>query len=202
MRNRQRIREITYNDRSGEGLTMNLRVLWRQWRHRNRKMSPKTSTSRTEASVEDIWRVQRIGDNDGGVSGSKTASVDWQWKRSLDFPCYRISNSNTVSSLSCCCLVLILFSSDYFFPCSLQKYYQYCNHTKIFLYQVYTNLAYVSSAYRRVKKLQVLMINKDVRKSLACKKGNEIIIWSWNKSIQIIEINFNNDYITIYYTIC
>ena len=24
------------------------------------------------------------------------------------------------------------------------------------------------------------MTNKDVRKYLACKKGNEIIIWSWN----------------------
>ena len=52
---------------------------------------------------------------------------------------------------------------------------------KIFLYQVYTNLAYVPPTYRRVKKLQVLMINKDVRKYLARKNGNEILIWSWNK---------------------
>ena len=32
------------------------------------------------------------------------------------------------------------------------------------------------------KKLRVRMINKDVRKSLAIKKGNEILIWSWNDS--------------------
>ena len=53
---------------------------------------------------------------------------------------------------------------------------------KIFLYQVYTNLLYVPPVYRRVKKLRVLMINKDVRKSLALKKGNENTIWIWNNS--------------------
>ena len=47
---------------------------------------------------------------------------------------------------------------------------------------MYTNLEYVPPKYRRVKKLQVLMINKDVRKSLARKKGNENPIWSWNNS--------------------
>ena len=31
-------------------------------------------------------------------------------------------------------------------------------------------------------KLQVLIINKDVHKSLARKNGNEIPIWSWNNS--------------------
>ena len=31
-------------------------------------------------------------------------------------------------------------------------------------------------------KLQVLIINKDVRKSLARKNGNENPIWSWNGS--------------------
>ena len=30
---------------------------------------------------------------------------------------------------------------------------------------------------------RVLIINKDVRKSLAHKKGNEVLIWSWNKSV-------------------
>ena len=50
----------------------------------------------------------------------------------------------------------------------------------IFLYQVYTNLAYVPPTYRIVKKLQVLMINRNLRKSLAHKNGNEILIWSWN----------------------
>ena len=53
---------------------------------------------------------------------------------------------------------------------------------KIFLYQVYTNLAYVPPTYRRVKKLLVLVINKDVHKHLARKKGNENPIWSWNNS--------------------
>ena len=49
---------------------------------------------------------------------------------------------------------------------------------KTFLYQVYTNLAYVPPIYMRVKKLQIIMINKDVRKSLARKNGNDILIWS------------------------
>ena len=53
---------------------------------------------------------------------------------------------------------------------------------KIFLYQMYTNLAYVPPTYRRVQNLRVLIINKYVRKSLACKKGNENPIWIWNYS--------------------
>ena len=32
------------------------------------------------------------------------------------------------------------------------------------------------------KKLQVIIINKYVRKCLACKNGNEILIWSWKNS--------------------
>ena len=51
---------------------------------------------------------------------------------------------------------------------------------EIFLHQVYTNLAYVPHTYRRVKKLLVLMINKDVCKYLARKDGNESLIWSWS----------------------
>ena len=51
---------------------------------------------------------------------------------------------------------------------------------KIFLYQVYTNLAYVPPTYRRVKKLRVLMTNKDIRRSLARKNRNYILIWSYN----------------------
>ena len=49
--------------------------------------------------------------------------------------------------------------------------------------QVYTNLSYVPRTYTRVKKVRVLIINKDVRKSLACKNRNEIRIWSWNDSV-------------------
>ena len=51
---------------------------------------------------------------------------------------------------------------------------------KIFLYQVYTNLAYVTPTYSRVKKLRVLTINKNLRKSLASRNGDEILIWIWN----------------------
>ena len=64
------------------------------------------------------------------------------------------------------------------------KYYQYCNHAENILYQIYTNLAYEPPMYRRVKILHFLMINKDVRKSLACKKGNDNPIWSWNNSLR------------------
>ena len=42
--------------------------------------------------------------------------------------------------------------------------------------------AYEPPEYRRVKKLQVIMINKGVRKSLAHKKGNKNPIWSWKES--------------------
>ena len=45
--------------------------------------------------------------------------------------------------------------------------------------------AYVPPTYRRVKKLRVLIINKDVRKCLARKNGNMILIWSWNNPITI-----------------
>ena len=51
---------------------------------------------------------------------------------------------------------------------------------KIFLYQVYTNLAYVPPTYRRVKKLQVLIINKNLCTPLDIVNGNEILIWIWN----------------------
>ena len=49
-----------------------------------------------------------------------------------------------------------------------------------FLYQMYTNLANIHPTYRRVKIIQVLMISKEVFKSLATKKGNDILIWRWN----------------------
>ena len=42
---------------------------------------------------------------------------------------------------------------------------------------------YLPPTYRRVKKLQVLIIKKDVRKSLARKKVNENPIWIWNGSV-------------------
>ena len=51
---------------------------------------------------------------------------------------------------------------------------------KIFLYQVYANLAYVPPTYRGVKKLQVITINKNLPESLASINVNEILIWIWN----------------------
>ena len=59
---------------------------------------------------------------------------------------------------------------------------------QIFLYQVYTNLAYVPHTYRKVKKLRVLTINKNLRKSLASRNGNDILIWSWNNPL--VKIDF------------
>ena len=50
------------------------------------------------------------------------------------------------------------------------------------MYQIYTNLAHVPPTYRGVKKLQVLITNKDVRKPLGRKNGNDNPIWSWNNS--------------------
>ena len=139
-------------------------------------MSKETITTTKEASAEARRRVQGIKDNDGGGSRSTTGPVDWQRQRSVDLTCYRVANSNTISPLSIRCLVLILFSLDSLFPVFSKKCYQYCNHAEIFLYQVYTNLAYVPPTYRRVKKLRVLMINKNLRKSLSRRKGNDILI--------------------------
>ena len=85
--------------------------------------------------MEDRRRVQEIGDNEGGGNGLTTVPVDWQLQWSVGFPCYHIANSNTVSSLSRLCLVFILFLS-YFFFIHCKKYYQYCTHAEIFLYQV------------------------------------------------------------------
>ena len=123
-------------------------------------------------SAEDRQSVQGIRDDNGGGKGSITGPVDWQRQQSVDFPCYFVANSNTVSSMSLCCLVLILFSSYYLFLFTAINTISTEIMRKIFLYQMYTNLAYVPRTNRRVKKLQVLIINKDVPKSLARKKRN------------------------------
>ena len=64
---------------------------------------------------------------------------------------------------------------------------------KIFLYQVYTNLTYAPPTYRRVKKIRVLIINKDAHKYLARKNGNEILIWTWNKPKQLTPYQLSSD---------
>ena len=157
-------------------MTVVPRDLRQQQRRRRRKISTKTSTKTMEASADDRRSVQEVIDNDGGGSGSMTGLMDCQRQRSVSFPCYRVTNSNTVSSLSCRYLVLLLFSSDSFFLFTARNTISTAIMWKIFLYQVYTNLAYVSPTYRRVKKLQVLMINKNLHKSLASRNGNEILI--------------------------
>ena len=76
----------------------------------------KTTTMTTDALEEDRRCVQGIKDKDRGVIISTAGLVDWQQQRSVDFLCFQIYNSNTVSSLSSRCLVLILFSPDSFPP--------------------------------------------------------------------------------------
>ena len=93
-------------------------------------MSKKTTTKATDALAEDRRRVQGIEDDDGGGSRLTTGLVDWQQKRSVYFPCFQVANSNTVLSLSNCCLVFILFSSYPFFFVGCLKYYQYCNYAE------------------------------------------------------------------------
>ena len=134
----------------------------------------------TEAQTQEDYHKDYNGNN-RGVSRSTTGLVDWKRQRSVDFTCYWAANSNDVSSLSIRCLVLIFFSSDFFWFAA-RNTISTAIMRKIFFYQVYTNLAYVPPTYRRVKKLQVCMINKNVRKSLARKKGNNILIQSWNDS--------------------
>ena len=79
------------------------------------KMSTKTITTTTDASVEDRQLVQGIEEDDGSGSGLMTVPVYWQLQQSIYFSCFQVANSNTVSSLSSRCLVLILFSSDSIF---------------------------------------------------------------------------------------
>ena len=110
--------------------------------------------------------ARRISNDDGGVSrgrgmdyeseGSETMTgpVDCQRQQSVDFTCYCVAKSNTASSLSRRCLVLILFSSDYFFSFTARNTISTSIMRNIFLYQVYTNLEYVPHTYRRVKKYE------------------------------------------------
>ena len=121
MRKRRRVRGIRDNTEGSRESTTAPRILQRQLRCWWRKMNTNTTTTPTEASVEDIWRVQGIGEEDGVGSGSTMGPVDWKQQQSVDFPSYRVANSNTVLSLSCRCLVLILFSLYSFFPRSLQE---------------------------------------------------------------------------------
>ena len=136
--------------------------------------------NKTDASAEDIRCVQGIEDNDGAGSGSTTGLMGWQRQWSDDFTCFQVANSDTVSSISSYFIVLILISSDFFFLFATWNTISTAIMRKILSYQVHTNLVYIPPTYRGVKKLWALMINKELRKSLARKKGNENPIWRWN----------------------
>ena len=83
-------------------------------------MSTNTTTTITDATLEGRRRVQGIEDNDGGGSRSTTGLADWKRQWTVDFPCFQVSNSNTVSHLSSRCLVLIFFIR-FLFICSLHE---------------------------------------------------------------------------------
>ena len=152
IRNIQRVQGIRDNNGGRKESTIGPRNLQRQWRIQWRNMSTKiTTTTTTEALAENRPRVQGIGDDDGGGSGLTTGLVDSQRQRSLHFPCYRIANSNTVSSLSRCCLVLYYFHQIPLFLFTARNTISTAIMRKTFLHQVYPNLVYVPPTYRRVK---------------------------------------------------
>ena len=62
------------------------------------------------------------------------------------------------------------------------KYYQYCNNVKNILVPTVHQPCECTPYVQESKKLRVLKINKDKRKALARKNGNENPIWSWNDS--------------------
>ena len=128
--NRRRVQGIRENNGCDGGSTTVLRILQQQCMRWWKKMSTKTTTTITKASAEDRRCVQGIGDNNRSDSGSTTSLVDWQRKWRVDFPCYRVSNSNTVLTLSRRCLVSIFFHQIPFSFVHCNKYYQYCNHAE------------------------------------------------------------------------
>ena len=78
-------------------------------------MSRKSTKMKMEASADDRRRVQGIKDDDGGGSRSTTGLVYWQRQRIVDFPCFQVANSNTVSSLSSLYLVFDMVFIRFFF---------------------------------------------------------------------------------------
>ena len=136
-------------------------------------MSTKTTTMTTEALADDRQRVQGVRDDGRGGNGSMTVPLDWKRQLSIDISYYCVANSNTVSWMSCFDIVFI----ELLFLFTARNTISTAIIRKIFLYQVYTNLAYVPFTYRRIKTLRVLMINKYLYKSLARKNGNKILIW-------------------------
>ena len=56
----------------------------------------KNSTMKMKASDEDRQRIQGIVDNNGGGISLITGPMDWQQQQSVDFPWYRVADSDTV----------------------------------------------------------------------------------------------------------
>ena len=161
---------------------MGPRNLRRRWMRQRRKMSTKTTTTTKNALAEDRQRVQGIKDENGDGSESTTGWWIGNNNRVLIFLTFMLLTV-TLSRL-----YIVAVSFWYFFIRSLCYLFAAWNNIstaiirKIFLYRMYTNLAYVPPTYRIKKTLRVILINKYVRKYLARKKGNENPIWSWNDS--------------------
>ena len=134
-------------------------------------------------------RQQMIDDASKGSKMMMEAAVNKRWA-------WWIGNNNGVLlfldlrlitlTLSSLCLVTISFWYCFrhipFFGFDAWNTISTAIMQKVFLYQIYTNLAYVPPTYIRVKKLRVLIINKDVHKSLGRNNGNENPICSRNDS--------------------
>ena len=101
----------------------------------------------------DQWRDSCIG-NDNGV-------------------CIFLAIASLTVTLYCLYFVSVLFWYYFrqilFYPFTARNTISTTIMRKIILFQVYTNIAYVPHMYKRVKKLWVLVINKDVRNSLTRK---------------------------------
>ena len=142
-------------------------------------MSTKTTTMTTEASAEYRLRVQGIGDNNEGRSGSKIVPVD--------------NENGVLVFLSVKLLTVTLFFSVYllsrfgfFYQISFFFFTAINSISTAIMWKNFTNCTLTLRLYPlhtgELKKLRVIIINKDIRKYLAHKKGNYIIIWSWNNS--------------------
>ena len=164
---RQQARVIHNNDEGTRGKIWAQRL--QQWQQmRQCRIDDESKESKTTMEAEtDQRRAWWIG-NDNRV---------------LIFLAFRL----LTVKIYCLCLVAVSFWCCFrqipFFWSAAWNTISTAIIRKIFLYQMYTNLACVPPRYRRVKKLQVIVINKDVRKSLECKKGNENSIWSWYDSV-------------------
>ena len=125
----------------------------------------------TTKATGDRRQAQVIYDNGGGVCGEIWARrlkqqqqrrrrriddvskiLETTTKAAADRRCTRLignDNEHCLFSVSLLSSFGIVFIRLLFFH--FKKYYQNCNRVEIFLYQVYTNLAYVSPTYGRVK---------------------------------------------------